>query len=101
MPDIHLMREHTLGLDAARRVANAWADQLRAEFSMDCRFDCGALTDMLHFSRSGVNGTLQVSASSFELDVHLGFLLGAYRDRIEHEVSGKLDELLRSAVSVQ
>jgi putative polyhydroxyalkanoate system protein len=97
MPDIHLKREHTLGLDAARKVASDWADQLRDEFGMDCRLDSGVSTDILHFSRSGASGTLEFSASVFELDAHLGFLLGAYKDRIEAEVSSKLDQLLSAA----
>ncbi len=99
MPDIHLMREHTLGLPAARKVASAWADQLRDEFGMDCRLDNGVSSDILHFSRTGVSGTLEYSDSRFALDARLGFLLAAYKDRIEAEVSSKLDRLLSAALT--
>jgi putative polyhydroxyalkanoate system protein len=49
---------------------------------------------MLTFTRSGVNGTLQVTQNCFELDAKLGFLLGAFKDRIEAEIIKNLDELL-------
>ena len=98
MPDISLVREHTLGLGAARNVANAWADQLRYDFGMDCRMDPGVQTDILHFSRSGVSGTLQLSATRFTVDIRLDYLLTPLRDRIEDEVSRTLDQLLKPAV---
>jgi hypothetical protein len=41
-----------------------------------------------------VSGELRVAADRFELDAKLGFLLGAFKDRIEQEVSKNLDELL-------
>lgn len=99
MPDIYLRREHTLGLEAARKVATAWADRLRDQFGMDCRLDPGVGSDVLHFSRAGADGSLRVTASCFELDVRLGFLLGAYKDKIEAEVSRNLDQLLEAAAT--
>ena len=38
--------------------------------------------------------TLRVTADHFELDALLGFLLGAFKDRIESEIVKNLDELL-------
>jgi putative polyhydroxyalkanoate system protein len=54
----------------------------------------------VQFARSGVNGTLRVSADHFELDAKLGFLLGAFKERIEGEIVKNLDELLAVKKSV-
>ena len=97
MADLHIVREHALGLAAARKIAFAWAEQAEAEFGMECTYEEGRLEDMVRFTRSGVNGTLQVTKSHFELDAKLGFLLGAFKDKIEAEIVKNLDALLAPA----
>ena len=98
MPDIHIRREHGLGLARAREVAASWAEQVRTEFGMDCTVLEGQTSDTVEFSRSGVQGTLIVAADHFALDARLGFLLGAFARRIESEIKKNLDALLaRSA----
>ena len=37
---------------------------------------------------------MRVTADHFELDAQLGFLLGAFKDRIESEIVKNLDDLL-------
>lgn len=94
MPDIHLEREHSLGLAAARKLAWAWAEQAEADFDMSCTYEEGAGGDAVQFSRSGVSGCLVVEDKRFVLDAKLGFLLGAFKDRIEAEIAKNLDALL-------
>lgn len=96
MADIHIRREHQLGIQGARKVAWQWAEQAEAEFDMACTYAEGADNDEVQFSRSGVSGTLRVSSDHFELDAKLGFLLGAFKERIEAEIVRNLDELLTS-----
>ncbi len=96
MADLHIHREHSLGLAGARKVAKEWAVQVKDEFDMHCTFEESGQGDTVHFKRSGVNGTLEVTASTFELDAKLGFLLGAFKGRIEAEIVKNLDELLAS-----
>lgn len=96
MADLHIHREHSLGLAGARKVAKEWAVQVKDEFDMHCTFEENSHGDTVHFKRSGVNGTLEVTASTFELDAKLGFLLGAFKGRIEAEIVKNLDELLAS-----
>lgn len=96
MADIHIRRDHHLGLSGARQVAWKWAEQAEADFDMSCTYEEGEALDEVQFSRSGVNGTLRVSADHFELDAKLGFLLGAFKDRIEGEIVKNLDQLLAS-----
>jgi putative polyhydroxyalkanoate system protein len=94
MPDIHIHREHDLGLAPARQLAFRWAELAEQKFGMACSYEEGQESDTLSFARSGVNGELKVTAASFELDARLGFLLGAFKDRIEGEIVRNLDALL-------
>lgn len=94
MPDIHIQREHGLGLAEARKVAFKWAEMAEEEFGMECTYEEGKTSDLVCFTRSGVNGELKVTGALFELDARLGFLLGAFKDRIESEIVKNLDTLL-------
>ncbi|MDP3651754.1 MAG: polyhydroxyalkanoic acid system family protein [Rhodoferax sp.] len=94
MANLHIRREHALGLLAARKVAFKWAEQVEEEFDMECTYEEGDVSDVVTFTRSGVNGTLKVLADHFELDAKLGFLLGAFKNRIEAEIVKNLDGLL-------
>ena len=96
MADIHIERDHQLGMGGARKLAWRWAEQAENDFDMSCTYEEGDALDEVQFSRSGVNGTLRVSADHFELDAKLGFLLGAFKDRIEGEIVKNLDQLLAS-----
>ncbi len=95
MAHLHIIREHNLGLEQARKIAFAWAEQVEQEFGMDCVYEEDANADVVNFTRSGVVGTLQVTGTKFELDARLGFLLGAFKDRIESEIVKNLDQLLK------
>lgn len=94
MADIHIERDHQLGMGGARKLAWRWAEQAENDFDMSCTYEEGDDCDEVQFTRSGVTGTLKVSADKFELDARLGFLLGAFKERIESEIVKNLDELL-------
>lgn len=96
MANLHIHREHALGLAAARKIAYQWAEQVEQEFGMDCTYEEGKTADSVTFTRSGVHGTLEVTKDAFELDAKLGFLLGAFKDKIEGEIVKNLDQLLAS-----
>ena len=97
MADIHIHRAHTLGLAKARKVAWAWAEQVEAEFQMECTVVEGERSDTVEFTRSGVTGSLLVAADHFDLNAKLGFLLGAFSKTIEAEIEKNLDTLLVQA----
>ncbi len=97
MPDIHITRDHALGLAQARKLAFSWAEQAEAKFDMACTYEEGKTSDRVSFTRSGVSGSLTVTKDRFELDAKLGFLLGAFKDRIEGEIVKNLDDLLGGA----
>ena len=97
MPDIHIHRQHTLGLARARQIAWQWAEEVEAKFGMDCTVLEGETSDTVEFSRSGVKGELIVAADHFDLSAKLGFLLGAFAKTIEEQIEGNLDALLGDA----
>lgn len=94
MADIHIQREHHFSFAKARKIAFAWAEQAENEFGMACTYEEGDDEDLVTFTRSGVNGTLRLCGQRFELDATLGFLLGAFKERIESEIVKNLDQLL-------
>lgn len=94
MPDLRIHRPHALGLPHAREVAREWVRDAQERLQMDCEYREGEEADQVSFKRAGVSGELKVTAQTFELDAKLGFLLGAYKDRIEQEIGRNLDALL-------
>lgn len=94
MAHIRLHRDHQLGLAKARKVAWQWAEQVEEEFDMDCTVVEGEDSDVVEFTRAGVNGRLVVAADHFDLDAKLGLLLGAFAKTIESHIEQRLDALL-------
>jgi len=95
VPDIHIEREHSLGLPRARELAFKWAEAAESRLGMACTYEEGKTSDLVSFTRSGANGELRVTKDRFELHARLGFLMGAFKDRIETEIERNLDDLLR------
>jgi putative polyhydroxyalkanoate system protein len=94
MADIHIHRAHRLGLAKARKTAWQWAEAVEEKFGMECTVIEGEDSDVVEFSRAGVEGQLLVAADSFDLTARLGLLIGAFRGRIETEIEQNLDKLL-------
>lgn len=94
MPELNIERTHNLGLAGARAVAERWREQAEQEWGMSCESDPGESEDRMRFARSGVSGELTVSEHRFDLQIKLGFLLGAYSSKIEEKIQANLDALL-------
>ena len=99
MPDIHIHRDHTLGLAKARKVALQWAEEAEKQFDMECTILEGETSDTVEFTRSGGKGELIVAPDHFQLDAKLGFLLGAFSKTIEAEIEKNLDALLAKSAA--
>jgi len=101
MPTLHITRQHTLSLDKARAIAQQWALDAERDFGMETSLVMGTYNhqtaERLNFKRTGVHGSLVTSAQSFELELHLGFLLGAFQDKIKQQIEQNLDQLLGPA----
>ena len=94
MPELKIEREHTLGLAGARAVAERWREQAVQDWGMSCESEPGDSEDSMRFARSGVSGELTVTETRFDLQLKLGFLLGAYSGKIAQKINANLDELL-------
>ena len=94
MADIQIERKHGMNMAQARAAAFKWAEQAEEKFDMTCTYEEGSTTDEVSFTRSGVSGTLTVTDDVFQLQAKLGFLLGAFKDKIEGEIVKNLDALI-------
>ena len=101
MPTLHITRQHKLSLDKARAIAQQWALDAERDFGMETSLvmvtDNFQTAERWNFKRTGVAGSLVTSAQSFELELHLGFLLGAFQDKIKQQIEQNLDQLLGPA----
>jgi putative polyhydroxyalkanoate system protein len=95
MPILKISRQHTFSQDQAQSMAQQWARDAERDFGMETVLD--KTTERWNFKRSGVHGSLVTSAQSFELELHLGFLLGAFQDKIKQQIEKNLDQLLGPA----
>ena len=94
MADLHIERQHGMNFAQARKAAFKWAEQAEKKFDMECTYEEGTTSDEVSFTRAGVTGTLKVTQDSFELQAKLGFLFGAFKDKIESEIIKNLDVLI-------
>jgi len=92
--DIHIVREHGLGLEQARKLAFRWAEVAEKKLEMDCTYEEGKTHDVVSFKRPGASGELKVSKDRFQLNARLGMLLGVFKGKIESAIVENLDELL-------
>lgn len=89
MSDIHAHKTHNLSLDEAKKTAQALADQLQKEFQLDSQWQ----GDTLLFTRSGVKGKLDVTDKDVSLDISLGFMLKAFKGKIQAQIDKNLDKM--------
>jgi putative polyhydroxyalkanoate system protein len=94
MPQIHVHRDHTLGLARARKVAWKWAEHVEKKYEMECTVLEGDTSDTVEFKRSGVSGTMIVTGEHFEIEARLGLLMAAFSSQIQAEVARQLDDAL-------
>jgi putative polyhydroxyalkanoate system protein len=88
MADMQLQRDHTLGLKKAKAAAQKVADEMAESFDMESEWE----GNTLFFSRSGVTGELKVTKNSVEVVAKLGFLLAAFKPKIEAQISKNFDK---------
>lgn len=89
MADIEARRAHSLSLEDARKVAQQLADQLKDQFQLDSEWH----GNTLKFNRSGVKGHVQVSDKDVAVEISLGFMLKAFKGKIQSEVTKNMDKM--------
>lgn len=89
MSDIHARKTHNLTLAEAKQTAQKLADQLQKEFQLDSQWQ----GNTLNFTRSGVKGKLDVTDKDVTVDISLGFMLKAFKGKIQAEIDKNIDKM--------
>ena len=97
MADIHITRSHALPLKKARAAADRFADELAEKFDLDSQWD----GDTLHFKRTGVHGTLELTKGAVAIDARLGLLLSAFKSTFETHIEDNLDRIFGAAAAAR
>lgn len=90
MANIHIKRNHNLGIENARTEVEKLAQTLRSELQADYAWSGNKLV----FQRSGATGTIDVGADFIDLDIKLGMALSLLKGTIEESINNKLDVAL-------
>lgn len=88
MSHIDIRHPHALGPDQAREAVQRIAESLAERFGVEYAWR----GDALQFERSGVDGRVALEPGAVHVTAKLGFLLGAMKGSIEHEIRRVLDE---------
>lgn len=88
MPSIDIRHPHSLTPAKARKAVQEVADKLAERFGVDYEWD----RDTLNFSRSGVDGKIDLKPNQLRVSAQLGFLLTALKGPIEAEIRRVLEE---------
>ena len=88
MSRIDIRHPHSLPKGKARKAIEDVAKKLAEKFDMDYGWD----GDILNFSRSGVDGAIELAAQELHVHAKLGFLTAMFKDPIESEIRRVLKE---------
>lgn len=99
MGRLRIEREHSLGWLGARELAQTWLQAGELRWQLRCQRWLSDDQERIDFEGPGLKGQLWVLPQRFELDLELGFLLNAYRSRIETELQRQLDAALGTGPS--
>ena len=96
MAKLEIERIHGMSRAQARQAALQWAQEAEEKFDMACSYSEGTdeVADEVAFKRPGVHGTLAVTDKAFTLEAQMGFLLSAFKDKIEAEIVKNPDALI-------
>jgi len=90
MASIDIRRHHGKSHAEARALVDKTADAMVKKFGIASEWD----GDTLHFHRSGVKGSIEVTKTELIVHAELGFLLGAMKPMIEREIETQIDKRL-------
>jgi putative polyhydroxyalkanoate system protein len=97
MPDIKMIKFHSLPVSKARALVEKAADDLGREYDLASEWH----GDTLRFHRSGVDGAMQVTADEIRLEVTLGWLLRPFKARFVEAIEHNFDGLLAQAAGAR
>jgi putative polyhydroxyalkanoate system protein len=88
MAAIDIRRKHGRSLKDARAAVERIAEAIGEEYGIKHVWK----GNELHFSRSGVDGRISVARHDVHIHAELGWLVGALKGAIEHEIERQLDQ---------
>jgi putative polyhydroxyalkanoate system protein len=94
MAKISITRSHALGLAGAKQAIDTIGADLAAKYQVTHQW----AGNTLKVSRSGLDGTLEVTDTTVIINLNLGFLLSAVKGQIENAINAELDQRLTATV---
>ena len=88
MSRIDIRHPHSLPKAKAKKAIDEVAKKLAERFQMDCAWD----GDILNFTRSGVDGQIELGQDDLHEHAKLGFLTAMFKEPIESEIKRVLKE---------
>ena len=85
-----IKREHSLGVEEARRRVDQVADELGGKLGLTSKWK----GDHLRVHGKGVSGRILVYEDSVEVHVHVGFAMMMFREPIRSAIEGSIDEYI-------
>lgn len=87
MPSIKMSQSHNKPLDEVREIAEELMVKLKDSYSIDSNWTGD---NSIKFKRTGLDGTLNISDSSVDVNLQLSFLLSSFKSAIESGVKEQL-----------
>lgn len=94
MHNLHIKREHKLGLEQARKITANWIDSAQKDYRMVCTLERTEHEDIVTFKRSGIAGVVISNACKFEIKAKLGFLFKSFLPVIKQQIEKNLDKAI-------
>lgn len=90
MSAIRIRREHSLGVDEAKRRVDMVAEDIGGKFNLTSRWE----GDYLRVTGTGVNGRVVVAEQSVEVHVETGFAMILFRETIKTAIEDSIDDYI-------
>lgn len=87
---INIIREHSLPLADIKIKINAIAVELEDQYQLQSEWE----DNCLFFRRKGASGSIEIDTQKFELNLTLGTMFKAVKNKIEKEVTVIVDSQL-------
>ena len=87
---LKIKRQHSLGVEEARRRVDQIADELGGKLGLTAEWE----GDHMRVHGTGVSGRILVSDDSVEVHVHVGLAMMMFREPIRSAIEGSIDEYI-------
>ena len=85
-----IKREHSLGIEEARRRVDSIAEELGGKLNLSSEWE----GDHLRVHGRGVSGRILIFEDSVEVHVHVGLAMMMFREPIRSAIEGSIDHYI-------